>query len=145
MTHERMHLLTSTKKFDIKGGIIMRIHIFTVFFLGVCLTFAQERSVAILSTTPSLDVNDNKPGDIYVYKTEFMGGKFYEIVLFRIEKDSLRHYKAYYGNEDVFDRAFFKWENDSTVAIRLHNTKDKKDIVFKVLGYGQTTEIRTED
>jgi hypothetical protein len=73
------------------------------------------------------------------------GEQLYAVAIFRKEGDSLRCYKAYYGNNEVFDRAFYNWENDTTVAIRLHNTRDKKNESIKVFGRGSTTGIITDE
>lgn len=122
----------------------------TILVLGVCLSRSQDVGIEILSTMPSLKLQDHKQYDVTVYKTissfpDHVGEQMYGVAFYRNENDTLRMYKAYYGTENVFDRAFFKWENDSTVAIRLHNTKDKKDLVFKVHGHGNTTGLDTED
>jgi len=53
----------------------------------------------------------------------------------------LRRYQAFYGSDELFDRAFYIWENDTTVAIGLHDTENKKSVSFKVFGYGTTTGL----
>jgi hypothetical protein len=115
--------------------------------LATGLTHAQEKSTTIRSTASSLDVRDHKQSDVEVYTTKLFREKtssaeqVYAIAFFSKESDSLRCFKAYYGTKEVFDRAYFIWENDSTVAIRLYNTRDKKNKAFRVFGRGNTTGI----
>ena len=133
------------KKTTIKSQIIIM-----VIVLGTCLTFAQEANIKILSTEPSLDVRDHKQYDVEVYTTisflpDHAGEQLYAVAIFRNEGDTLRCYQAFYGNNEVFNRAFFKWENDTMVTIRLHNTRDNKNKSFKVFGRGSTTGIITDE
>ncbi len=112
--------------------------------LSVGLTQAQEKSIKISSNLPSLDVKDHKQYDVEVYvkirdsttvkysKTE----QTYGIAYFANDGDSLKCYTPAFGTYEVFDIAFYKWVNDSSVAIKLHNSINSKNVYLIVFGKG---------
>ena len=112
-------------------------------------TLAQEKSRIILSSAPSLDIRDHKQYDVVVFTSWYPGPKIssdelklvYEVAFFREERDTLRCFRAGYGIDQHFDEAYYTWENDSTVVIRLHNTGTGKNQAFKAIGYENISGI----
>lgn len=105
---------------------------------------SQEKSLIINKEQPSLLPSEHKPLDVEVFKTIVPGkksGKAYGVAFFRMENDSLRLFQTFYGTDAKFDVAYYKWENDTTVTIRLYNSKNRKHKTFKVFGSGATTGL----
>jgi len=88
--------------------------------------------------TPSIDLSIHKDQDVEVNRTISVVGEAYEIVFYRVE-DTLRYFRAFYGTEDEFDKATYKWKNDSTVLVRLLSPVSNKKVKIKVWGKGPTT------
>ena len=80
-------------------------------------------------------INTQKPLDVEVYRTDFMGNG-YKVTYFQKEKDSLNRHSATYMTEDMFDKAAYSWLSDTSVSIKLYSTSSKKEKKFKVFGNG---------
>ena len=107
-----------------------------IFLIIVCSNFinAQETKLEVIISDSSKDFDENKPGDVLLYKNPW-----YTIIFFRIENDTLRHYKVLYMDDEPIESAFYEWENDSTILIRFHYNKDKKDVRMRASGFRKST------
>ena len=72
-------------------------------------------------------------------------GAQYKVTFFVMYNDTLRSHSAVYKTGEVFDRAYYKWESDNKVAIRLHNSEFDYDKRFKVWGNGSTTGMQIQE
>lgn len=94
---------------------------------------------------PDADLASHKPFDVEVNKTLLpMGGPGYSVSFYQNENGKLTNHYGFWGQEEEFDKAQYAWLNDSTVSIRLYNSKSQKEVKFKVFGYGSTNGISTD-
>lgn len=142
--------------FIIPGSALMpRTVLFCLVFLTVILPVrAQdmtEKSVKILNYYPGLAPDSlltparHEAGDVVVY---LMGGFGYFISFYVKDQDgALCHQKVSIGVTRAkksakhpvkpwYDMAYYRWENDSTVAMRLVDSGSDKSYVFSVFGRG---------
>lgn len=107
--------------------------------------FPQEKGIKIYKKRPQTALQNHKVYDVVIYKTTLtLGertGNFYVVNFYRNENNTLREFQCFYGSDNKFNKAFYKWENDSTVSLRLYNLKNKNQEIFKVYGSKQTTGI----
>lgn len=122
---------------------------FIVFSFFSCLHLSPKvgRVIEIndfLKTGKSqIDSSMHKDHDVVVNRTlAWTVGEAYEIVFYREENDSLRSFRAYYATEDEFDKAAYRWKNDSMVIVRLLSPVSNKKVKIKLWGYGNTTAMK---
>lgn len=85
---------------------------------------------------PPDDLKAHKPFDIYVYRCNFPIRHAYGVTYYQNEKGTLNLHKAYYGTDEDFNKAAYKWVNDTTVSITLVNENTNKRFDLKVYGNG---------
>jgi hypothetical protein len=93
---------------------------------------------------PEINLAKHMPLDVEVYRINFLDSSCYSVIYYQNEKDTIKSHKAYYVTNDDFDKAVYKWTNDTTVAIKLLNSLSKNQLVFKVFGYGRSSGIILE-
>lgn len=91
------------------------------------------------------DVTTHKPFDIEVTRIVFLCDNAYQITYYQNENGSLNTHTAYYCREESFDKAAYKWMNDTTVSVRLYNEASKEQLECIVFGNGKTSGIVTPD
>jgi len=106
---------------------------------------AQEKSVGIQTKQPLLDPSKHAAKDVVVYRTtlprENGTARAYGIAFYRVERDTLRLFRAYYGGDIQYDGASYKWDSDTSLTLKLFNSKNKKMTILKVFGNGTRTGL----
>jgi hypothetical protein len=119
----------------------------TIFFFG-CSPSLPKGDISIKNDRESLvsdaDLAFHKPYDVEIYKTIFPLGPSYGVTFYQSENGKLKYHSSYWGTEEDYDKAAYTWVNDTTVSIRLYNSKSQKEVKFKVTGYGSTNGISTD-
>ncbi len=109
------------------------------------LAYAQEKNVPVQNNKPILDPGRHIAKDVVVYRTKIphdsVQARAYGIAFYRVERDTLRLFEAYYGSDVQYNRATYNWENDTSFTLKLQNSKNRKLIFLKVFGHGTTTGI----
>lgn len=95
--------------------------------------------------TPDVDLASHKPYDVEIHKALLPNGPGYSVSFYRKENGKLTNHYGFWGPEEDFDKASYAWLNDSTVSIRLFNSKTQKEAKFKIFGYGSTNGISTDE
>jgi hypothetical protein len=95
---------------------------------------------------PQIDSSIHKNHDVEVNRTlTWTAGEAYEIVFYREENDSLSSFRVNYGAEEEFDKAAYKWKNDSMVIVRLLSPVSNKKVKLKLWGYGNGSTTGVEE
>ncbi|MBA2329852.1 MAG: hypothetical protein H0V91_09550 [Flavisolibacter sp.] len=120
--------------------------IFLAFYFIACTSIhAQKGELEILDvrTTkePAENLQVHNPYDVEVFRIRFMG-EGYKVRYYQKENNSLTSHEAMYMLPDEYDKAIYNWTSDTSLIIRLHNTKTKQEKKFEVFGYGSTSGIR---
>ena len=76
---------------------------------------------------------DPFPFKVRVYKTDFMGPA-YRVTYNYLSNDTVRPGGAIYGSKAIYDMAYYKWTDDTTVSIRLYNSETEEYEEFYVFG-----------
>jgi hypothetical protein len=113
-----------------------------LFIAGITADTTQVGEIIIKDARkkgePGANLAAHKPYDVEVYRILFMG-EGYRIRYYHIENNALTSHEAMYIATDVFDKASYKWTSDTSVAIKLFNSKSKREKKFTVFGYGSTS------
>lgn len=118
---------------------------FIVFSFFGCMFFSPKMAGVVeisdfrKTGIPRVDLSIHKDKDVEVKRTIEFVGEAYEIFFYRMENDSLKYFSAIYGSEELFDKARYRWKNDSTVLIRLVSPVSNKKVKIKVWGIGPVT------
>lgn len=104
---------------------------------------AQEKIVSIHNKQPLLDPSKHAAKDVEVYRTTLPGKtateRAYGIAFYRVERDTVRLFRAYYGGDIQYNGASYKWDSDTSFTLKLFNSKNKKMTILKVFGNGTRT------
>ena len=117
----------------------------STFYQNACVGPKETQTINILdvrsSVEPKLDLASHKPNDVEVLRTVFLG-EGYKIRYYQTENDSLNYHEAYVVMNENFDKAAYRRLNDTSLAIRLFNSKTKKEKKFEVFGNGSMSGMR---
>jgi len=91
-----------------------------------------------------IDINNQKTGDVFVYKTDFIGAG-YKIVMFHDYSGTLQMYDCFYGSEEEYDLANYSWRNDTTLLVTLVNSEKKNEFDIEFSGNGSSTGMKLEE
>lgn len=87
------------------------------------------------------DTATHKAGDMEVF---MITGKdtVYIARIYRKDDGELRHYETMINGSTFYDKASYRWVNDSTAAFKLIDSKNNKDYTFQLTGSGATTTVQ---
>jgi hypothetical protein len=112
----------------------------------VNLASAQQTITISLGnkTAPgNVEGRQKREKEVAVSTSNIMGKEFYTAVIYRTDNGELKSYRANVEADAVYDRASYKWPNDSTAVIKLFNKKTNKSLTFAVTGSGSSTTLIT--
>jgi hypothetical protein len=128
--------------------IYLAIFVSTTILCFGCNPSLPKGELTINNDTRSLlsdaDLASHKPFDVEIYKTMIPMGPAYGVTFYQNENGKLNHHSAYWGEEGEFDKAAYKWLNDTTVSVRLYNSSSQKEVKFKVFGFGSRNGMSTD-
>ena len=90
------------------------------------------------------DYGEPQPQDVYVQRTIVLGPG-YDILFFPEQNGELKEYGVFYGTEDDFDVAYYKWVSDTDLEIRLVNSESETSAEFVVYGEGRKMGFRGDE
>ena len=115
---------------------------------GCAYTSNQENILAIKDyrkqAAPADKLEEHSSGDVDIYRSFFMG-EGYSVFFYSDYTGELISHNAFYGSEEDYDRAKYKWKNDTTVIIGLINSNTDTKISFEVFGKGNATGMSTDE
>ncbi len=87
---------------------------------GCAYTSNQENILAIKDyrkqAAPADKLVEHSSGDVDIYRSIFMG-EGYSVFFYSDYTGELISHNAFYGSEEDYDRAKYKWKNDTTVIM----------------------------
>jgi hypothetical protein len=138
------------------SGRLLLIFYILLFLNGCTNSNVRSNGIVEIKNLSNEDKSSNdsishKPFDFVAFKTisPFLKpeneskGLAYGVTYYQIEKGSLNTHTAYYGTNEDYTKAAYKWVNDTTVSVRLFNEISKKQLEFVVYGNGSTSAIVT--
>ena len=101
------------------------------------LNIATKHDVVL----PAADLNKHKHYDVEICRTDFNGSPdMYLVKYYKMEKNTLKGFEAWYEAKGDFTKASYKWKND-TLAVRLFNNIPGSEKRFKLFGKGSKSGI----
>jgi hypothetical protein len=79
-----------------------------------------------------------------VEQGSFPAGNNYSIVFYRTENGTLQEYRVNVGGTKTFDCAYVQWKNETTVIVRLCNTKNQQEMRCVVSGHDGWTGVQVD-
>ncbi len=108
-------------------------------------TISDEKLISIAdyrnSEPPVINANNHKDKDVEIFKIIFES-QTYSTIMFRIDDGRLRGYKTYWTTDNDYDRASYKWINDSTLTVKLFNSSDPSSESFTMTGFGNSSGLQ---
>jgi hypothetical protein len=106
----------------------------------------------VKESEPEILTKGHKHHDIQVFKIVLSppystyGSQIYSVQYFFNLNDTLIGRKAWFPEEDDFNKASYKWLNDSTVAVTLFNSvTNAKSDTFTLYGFAGGSGIKTDE
>ncbi len=119
------------------------IYILTIWFYA-CAPTTSETTVPIIdyrnSKAPSVNPNNHKDKDVEIFRTVFLG-ETYASIMYRIDNGKLKGYRTFFESKNNYDKATYKWVNDSTLTFKLTDSSSNLTESYTVTGYGSTTGL----
>lgn len=90
---------------------------------------------------PAIEPEKHQNKDVEIYKTLFKDNQIYSLILYRLDRNRLKGYQVFLTHlTDDYNKASYKWENDSTLLFNLRNIKGQSE-EYTVQGYGESTRL----
>ena len=123
-----------------------------MFLLTACSTTQKEHKgeIDIKAGTGDMsggDLAGHKAFDIAVSSMALSDSETsYTLTYYHLEKDSVKRHGAMFGSsyKEKYDKAGYQWLDDTTVSIRLFNSKTGKAETFKAYGNGARNGMKTD-
>lgn len=108
-------------------------------------TIENETVIEIMNifyaNRPAVEPNKHRNKDVEIYKTLFKDNQIYSVILYKLDSNKLKGYQVFLTHmTDNYNKASYKWENDSTLIFKLRNTKGQSE-EYTVQGYGESTKL----
>jgi hypothetical protein len=133
-------LIAVRKKNDMKTKLI---YILTI-WLYACGPTTNETTISIIdyrnSKAPSVNADNHKNKDVEIFRTIFLTDT-YSSIMYRFDNGKLRGYQTYFESSNNYDKATYKWINDSTLTFKLINSSNNLTESYTVTGYKSTTGV----
>jgi hypothetical protein len=110
--------------------------------LNSCNSTGNEKTISIIQNWDSSNSSDNienhkdKEVNILRMHNRDKDGKFYFIFMYRMDDKKLRAYPFPTSAKSDYDKASYKWINDTTMLFSLRNSLNNLSETFKMTGNG---------
>ena len=118
---------------------------FIILFVLLCSCSNKVKTISLIEyqdiqyLSSNEDLHKDKDVEMFISEPD-KDRHIYTCIIYRFNQGELRAYQAYLSSLNTFDRAIYKWINDSTVTFNLSNTH-KKSTKYTVMGYGGSTYL----
>ncbi len=135
-----MTVIAVRKKNDMKTKLI---YILTI-WLYACGPNTNETTISIIdyrnSKAPSVNAENHKDKDVEIFRTIFLSDT-YSSIMYRLDSGKLRGYQTFFETANNYDKATYKWINDSTLTFKLIDSSNNLTESYTVTGYKSTTGL----
>ena len=94
---------------------------------------------------PELKLENYKTGDVEIQRTGSPEGSSYEIIYFHDYSGELKDYHALYVVPEIYNKAQYKWDNDTSVTVALVNSETESKYTLHLFGNGSSSGMRIDD
>lgn len=119
------------------------IYILTIWFYA-CGPTTSEKTISIIdyrnAKAPSVNADNHKDKDVEIFRTIFLSDT-YASIMYRLDNGKLRGYQTFFESANNYDKATYKWNNDSTLTFKLIDSSSNLTESYTVTGYKSTTGL----
>lgn len=106
-----------------------------------CSTTTKEKTISIIDNWDSRaqdNLASHKDKEVNISRMHIRDkeGKFYVAHMYRIDNNKLRAYPYFISANEDYDKATYKWINDTTMTFKLISSSKKLSESFKMTGNG---------
>lgn len=112
-----------------------------------CLTAVGQDTIPVVdkrnkNTTENVVVA-HKDRDVTISRENIPGmkNKAYWVNMYRMDNGKLRMYPFGTSANDDYDKAIYKWVNDTTITFKLINSSKNKSESFRMSGNGNRSDL----
>jgi hypothetical protein len=114
-----------------------------------CSTTTKEKTISIIDNWDSRaqdNIESHKDKEVKISRMHIRDkeGKFYVAFMYRIDNNKLRAYPYFISANEDYDKATYKWINDTTLTFKLLNSSKKLSEGFKMTGNGSRLQLSKE-
>lgn len=114
-----------------------------------CSTINKEKTISIIDNWDSRaqdNIESHKDKDVKISRMHNRDkeGKFYVTFMYRMDNNKLRAYPYFTSANEDYDKAIYKWINDTTMTFKLINSSKKISESFKMTGNGDRIQLSKE-
>jgi len=118
--------------------------------LYACNTTSDEKSVSIIDyRNPTggeprlVNPGSHKDKDVEVFRIN--GSESYSTVMYRLENGKLKAYETDVNSNTNYDKATYKWINDSTLSFTLVNSSTSFSVSYSMIGNKDWTTLEKNE
>jgi hypothetical protein len=107
--------------------------LFALMVIIICCnqTSTQEGLITVQDYPPNLwepeiDLDSHKTGDVEIHRVSIWK-EGYLIIFYHDYSGEIQNYHSYRYDTINYNQGFYSWQNDTTVTVKLFNTKTKKE------------------
>ncbi|MEI6049672.1 MAG: hypothetical protein WCS03_12285 [Bacteroidota bacterium] len=114
-----------------------------------CSTTTKEKTISIIDNWDSRaqdNIESHKDKEVKISRMHIRDkeGKFYVAFMYRIDNNKLRVYPYFISAKEDYDKATYKWINDTTLTFKLLNSSKKLSEAFIMTGNGSRLQLSKE-
>jgi hypothetical protein len=114
-----------------------------------CSTTTKEKTLSVIDNWDSRaqdNIESHKDKEVKISRMHMRDkeGKFYVAFMYRIDNNKLRAYPYNISANEDYDKATYKWINDTTLTFKLFNSSKKLSEAFKMTGNGSRLQLSKE-
>jgi hypothetical protein len=115
--------------------------------VSACLTAVGQDTIPVVdkrnkNTTENVVVA-HKDRDVTISRENIPGvkSKAYWVKMYRIDNGKIRMYPFGTSANEDYDKAIYKWVNDTTITFKLINSSNNKSESFRMSGNGNRSDL----
>ncbi|MEI6050559.1 MAG: hypothetical protein WCS03_16795 [Bacteroidota bacterium] len=118
--------------------------------LLACLTARGQDTITVVDKRKSNTLENvavgHKDKDVAISRENIPGvkSKTYWVNMYRMDCGKLRMYPFGTSANDDYDKAIYKWVNDTTITFKLINFSNNKSESFRMTGNGNRSNLARE-
>jgi hypothetical protein len=123
---------------------------FMLTLLFICLSARGQDTISIVDkrnkNTAEKVAAVHKDRDVIISRENIPGvkSKSYWVNMYRMEKGKLKMYPFGTSANDDYDKAIYRWVNDTTITFKLINSSNNKSESFRMTGNDDRSNLARE-
>jgi hypothetical protein len=123
-----------------------KLFIILMIFVFGCKPSGIEKAVSIINYKDStggepqlINTGIHKDKDVEIFK--ITGSEIYSTIMYRVEKGELKAYESDQRSKNNYDRATYRWVNDSTISFRYSCSSNDSSVSYSMTGNNGWTSL----